>query len=147
MVKGFGEFLTSRRLVTDTALEEAQVVQRESQISWPLALVELGYLSRSELLKAAAAYAGYPYVDLFDYCVDLHALFVIPAHLMERYRVLPLKRTGRIVVIATSEPFDVLAEDHVRMNSGMQVEWVVAEPDQIEAGIARATEEAKGYYL
>jgi type IV pilus assembly protein PilB len=148
MARGFGEFLVTKHLVTAEQLQQAYGVQEESHLPLPRALVALGCLTESQMLQAAAAYVGYPCVDLSGYEVNLPALFVVPCHIVERYQVLPLWKRHRLLIMATCDPFNVIGEEAVRLfTSPLEVQWVVALTEQIEAGITNAKEATKDCYL
>jgi type IV pilus assembly protein PilB len=144
----FGEFLVERRLITREQLQQARAAQQQTgEPSLLSVLLDLGFITEDQALlgltagnpalQARATSIGLQSIDLAQFSIDPAALAALPAHVALRHRVLPLERQGSVLVVATANPGDVFAIDDVQRASGLQVRWVVAAPDQIEAGIAR----------
>jgi len=75
--------------------------------------------------KRAAELAGrigLPYDDLLDFRGDPELFRQIPVDVMVRYQFVPLERQGDVVVVAMSDPSNVLAVDEVELAIGAPVE-------------------------
>lgn len=136
-MKQLGEILLDEGLVTEGQLLAAldETMARGSSLG--RTLVELGVLTEGQLVKALANQVGMDFVDLDDYPVDRTALSLVPGALCRRYSVLPVALEGGSIVLATSDPGNVMAVDDVRSVSGMPVIPVIATHDNLLRAIDR----------
>ncbi|MET0989313.1 MAG: ATPase, T2SS/T4P/T4SS family, partial [Glaciihabitans sp.] len=96
-----------------------------------------GLVSAPQLASARAAQSGFPFVELADSSVDPSVVALVPASLCRRYEVLPIDRKGDTIVIAMTDPGDVMALDDVRASSRLRVSVAVAERADLLAAIDR----------
>jgi len=72
-----------------------------------------------------------PVVDLWSIDIDTKHLSEFPAEFLRTRRVIPLeKREGRLCV-ATANPYDIVAFDHLRIQTGLKIEPVLARESAI----------------
>ncbi|WP_431245487.1 GspE/PulE family protein [Leifsonia xyli] len=100
-------------------------------------LIDRGAISGAQVAKARAAQAGVPFVELVDYPVDRTAVSLVNGAVCRRHSVLPVSIAEGALVLAMSDPGDVLAIDDVRAAARMPVVAVVAEPEDLAAAIDR----------
>ncbi|MCG2800107.1 MAG: Flp pilus assembly complex ATPase component TadA [Cellulomonas sp.] len=136
-MKQLGEILLDEGLVTEGQLLAALDEQVSKGQSLGRTLVELGILSEDQLVRALAAQVGMKFIDLDDYAVDRAAVAVVPAALCRRYTVLPVAFVNGALLLATSDPGNVLAVDDVRTASSMPVTPVVATRDNLLRALDR----------
>jgi type IV pilus assembly protein PilB len=63
---------------------------------------------------------------------DNSLLNLIPEHLMRRYMLFPVKKTGKRLFIAMAEPFNILAIDDLRLFTGCDIEPLAAGKKEIK---------------
>lgn len=136
-MKQLAEVLLDEGLVTQSQLMSA--VDEQSHRGLPLGrtLVELGILSEDQLVRALAAQVGMMFCDLDEYPVDRTAVSTIPAALCRRYTVLPVGFADGYLLLATSDPSNVVAVDDARAASGYSVRPVIATYDNLLRAIDR----------
>ena len=102
------------------------------------ALLESGVITGDQLSRAVAQRFGLYHVDLTLFKTDVAAINVIPAQMARRLGVAPIgyDDTGRLLV-AMSDPSNVLALDDLKLRTGREVRAVVASPDDINGLIGR----------
>ena len=100
-------------------------------------LLLTGRVSDAQVASARAAQLGLPFVELTDYPVDRAAVSLVPPALCRRHGVLPITRDGDQLIVAMSDPGDVVALDDVRASSRMQVRPVVVESQDLRVAIDR----------
>ncbi len=100
-------------------------------------LIETGVVTESQVASARAAQLGLPFVDLTEYPVDRAAVALVPVPVLRRYNVLPIGRDGDRLLLAMSDPSNVLAIDDVRAAVRMQVRPVMAERSDLAAALDR----------
>ncbi len=136
-MKQLGEILLDEGLVTEAQLLAAIDEQTMRNTSLGRTLVELGFLSESDLVRALAAQVGMEYVDLDEFAVDRAAVSLVPGALCRRYTVLPIAIREGELILATANPGDVVATDDVRTMSAMPVRCVIAAYDNVQRAIDR----------
>jgi type IV pilus assembly protein PilB len=100
-------------------------------------LVDDGVVTEIELAEALAEAYGLQSVDLSMYPVDIAAATRIPMALSRRHRVLGIAIDDDEIVLAVSDPGDVLAIDDVRAATGLVVRPVVVARDELNKAVDR----------
>ena len=93
--------------------------------------VEMGLVSEEEALRAIGSELGMELVDLETAEVDLSLLAEIPQKLIHRHGLFPVGRRDGMVLIATSDPFDLYSLDEVAAALGTAIEPVLATREAI----------------
>ncbi|MGL5857143.1 MAG: ATPase, T2SS/T4P/T4SS family [Angustibacter sp.] len=138
-----GEVLIDEQLLTDEQLVHALAVQRSAQGSRKRlgqVVAELGYASESEIAEALAAHLQLESVDLSWVIPAADVVRLLPRAVADRTGVLPLDRhpDGGLIV-AASDPTNVLALDDVRMYTKASELYIVVAPEsQIRDHLTRA---------
>jgi type IV pilus assembly protein PilB len=96
-----------------------------------------GVISQVQVATARAAQLGLAFVELADKTADPIAVGLVPSALCRRHAVLPLVIEQGRLVLAMSDPNDVLALDDVRAAAAMPIRPVVAEHVDLLAAIDR----------
>ncbi|HEX2414872.1 MAG TPA: ATPase, T2SS/T4P/T4SS family [Thermoleophilaceae bacterium] len=101
-------------------------------------LLEAGAITGDQLARATAQRFGLHHVDLTLFKADVTALNVIPAQMARRIGAAPIgyDDSGQLLV-AMSDPSNVLALDDLKLRTGREVRPVVASPDDINGLIGR----------
>ncbi|MGH2759764.1 MAG: GspE/PulE family protein, partial [Actinomycetota bacterium] len=89
-------------------------------------------------LMLLAERLGYQFVDdLTDYAIDPDAWELVPHSILRRHRAVPIGFSGDIVVVAVSDPANIIALDDIRTSTGRELEILVARPEEVEEVIRR----------
>ena len=116
-----------------TALSEQQRLGR----SLGRVLVDMGYLSESQLVAALATQIGLPFADLSDYPVDAGAVALLPDAVARRHTALPIGYDDGRLVVAMADPANVFALDDIRSITRREIKPVVATKADLVAAINR----------
>jgi type IV pilus assembly protein PilB len=143
-VRALPDVLLQDGLVTPDQLEEAWDEHERSGAPLGRALVQLGHLSESDLVRALAAQIGMDFVDLSEHPVDAAAIALLDAAVCRRHTVLPIAVEDRRLVLAMADPGNVFALDDVRHATGREIRPVVATRDDLTAAIDRYCREDAG---
>lgn len=136
-MKQLGDILLEEGLVTEGQLLAAMDEQATRGESLGRVLVEIGVLTEAQLVQALARQVGMEFVELTEYPVDRSAVALLPGNVCRRYTVLPIAIAEGQLVLAMSNPGNVLALDDVRAITGRTVLPVVATHDDLVAAIDR----------
>ena len=101
-------------------------------------LVEAGALSGDQLARAIAQRFGLHHADLNVYKADVSALNLINIQAARRFNAVPIGfDEAGLLMVAMSDPSNVLALDDLKLMTGHEVRPVVASPDDIAGVIGR----------
>lgn len=126
------EILQNQNLLNDTQVETIlqSGVSGTDQIDMA---VELGYLEQAAALQAIGDSIGVDYVDLRTADIDLGLLEDFPTRLIYREQVFPIAVQDGLILIATSDPFDLYAVDEIAATIGKAVLPVLASSPEIDS--------------
>jgi len=125
-------FLERERV--DAAVEEGKASGRSPE----QVLLEGGAITGDQLARAVAQRFGLDHVDLTIYKTDVSALNSITPQAARRLNAVPIGRDDAgILMVAMSDPSNVLALDDLKLMTGSEVRPVVTSPDDIQGLIGR----------
>lgn len=131
-----GEIMLRRGLLDRRQLEVARGKVQEG-VSVLDSAVSLGFVDEEAALRAIADEVGLDYVDLDQTDIDLSLLQNFPTKLIYRQSLFPIRRNNGLLVVATSDPFDLYPIDEVASATGLSVTPVLAGRDDIAKLIKR----------
>ena len=119
-----GELLVQQGLISMDQLSIALAEQRHNNVPIGRLLVRLGFVTESAIRDIMARTIGQESIDLAQVVADSEALRMVPQEFARRNRVLPIAfdPAERVLTIATTEIFNVVAMDQLRAMLGPQVE-------------------------
>jgi len=101
-------------------------------------LLEQNAIDSNQLSRAIAERYGLDHVDFSNFNVDMAAANLLPIASARRYRAVPIGYADReTLLVAMSNPANVLAADDIQMATGLKTRLVVADPTDIDALIGR----------
>jgi type IV pilus assembly protein PilB len=125
-------------LVPRERVEEAIATSRSSGTTPEKALVEAGVLSHDGLARALAERYGLDHLDLGVFSVDMGAANLVTTAAAKRYQAVPVAFVDkRTLLVAMTDPSNVLAVDDIAIMTGYEVRVAVAAPEDIVALISR----------
>jgi type IV pilus assembly protein PilB len=81
---------------------------------------------------------GLPFVDLSEHAIDGSVVARVPGSVARHHVVLPVALDQGHLILAMSDPANVLARDDIRARTGLDIKVVVATRQDIQAAIDRA---------
>jgi type IV pilus assembly protein PilB len=136
-MRNLGEILVDQGIITPEQLADALTEQESSGRSLGRILVDRRMLTEKELVGALATQIGYRFVDLDDYEVDPRAATMIADSVLRRSVILPVGFEDGRLVVAISDPTNIVALDDVRTITKMDIRPVVATREDILAAIGK----------
>ncbi len=119
-----GELLVSRGVVTEDQVRIALTEQKRKQEHLGKILVRLGFATEAVIRDVLGGALGYDAVDLSRVVVDSDVVQLISKDVARRYHILALTMDddARVLTVAMSDPFNVIALDQVRSLLGGDIE-------------------------
>ena len=124
--------------ISDEQLRQAIDVQKETREPLAQVLTNMGLISEKEKARVLGRQWGIPFVDLGERQLDRDLLKLIPLHLMQRWKAVPVDRNGPRLVVAMVNPLDVYAIDQMRLVAGMDIESVITTAEDISAALGQS---------
>ncbi|MCP4650242.1 MAG: Flp pilus assembly complex ATPase component [PVC group bacterium] len=112
--KTIGSILKERGLITEDELKEGLESQNMTGLPLGRVLVNLGYITEKDLLKALGVQAKMETVELGRLQIPKEVLERIPGSIAKLYSILPIGIENNTLVIATSEPLNFSIFDDLR---------------------------------
>jgi type IV pilus assembly protein PilB len=124
----------ARREAVEAAVEQA----REQGRTTGQLLVEAGTIRRDQLARALAERFGVDFVDLSLFDIDMGAVNLLTPEVAKRYQAVPVGfLPDGSVLLAMSDPTNVLTLDEISMIISRQIRPAAAAPEDITALISR----------
>jgi type IV pilus assembly protein PilB len=138
--KDLGQILLERGVINQEQLSQALDVQRSAPGDIGRIIVDLGFVEGKEkdVLKARAEVLGCPYVDLTTTKVEQGAVNLVPEHLAKKYTIIPFKKDGMNLTVATADPTNPYMTGDLRVVTGCQIKMALASEDDILDAIRRS---------
>ena len=121
-----GDLLLREGLVTQDQLNKALQEQRQNGTRVGYNLVKLGFVKETDLTRMLARQHKMPAVDLSKFQVDPRVAKLIPGELALKHSVLPLKRDGRTLTVAMSDPASLAVLDDIKFITRLDIFPVIA---------------------
>ncbi len=132
------EYLIERGYLRPEQRDEALKVQQQTKTSdIGRVLVDLGFVGEREVTEGIAQEQGLGFVDLDRINVESSALNVVPERIARNHTVIPVKKEGATLFVATSNPNNIVALDDIQLASGCRAVPVLAVRGAIEDAIQK----------
>ncbi len=120
-----GDLFVKEGLITEQQLQEGLAEAKTSGHRIGYALVHLGFVAEEELTRMLAKQYRVPAVDLSKVNVDPKIIKLVPADVARKHLVLPLRRVGRMLTVALTNPTDFTAIDALKFITRLEIEPVI----------------------
>lgn len=132
-----GQILKEMELVTEGQIQEALAHQRKKGGAIGDILVELGYISKDELILAISAQNGMEVINLEDVEITPEVLEKVPATMAKAYAIVPVKFEDNTLIVAMSNPHDINVLDDLRYTLKCEVRGAIASEEQIRGALEK----------
>ncbi|MDI3317282.1 MAG: GspE/PulE family protein, partial [Bacillota bacterium] len=132
-----GDYLVEQGWIRPEQLQEALEEQRRSGRRLGEILVGRGAITRRQLQTALGAQLGVRPWDLRAAPPEPAVARRIPDWVARRYRLIPVRESGRRLVLAMADPTDLEAVEQVRLLTGQEVEPVLVDEEEVREAIGR----------
>jgi hypothetical protein len=133
-----GDLLVKAGVITDLQLKAALAEQSQWGGKLGDILVRMEFITEEVLVRALSKQTGIARADLAGEA-NQSAIKHVPAETAEEFNLVPLalKDEGRTLVVAMSDPGNVMVTDHLRSLTGCRIEAQLAGASAIRGAIAR----------
>lgn len=133
-----GELLVDADVITAAQLEIALAEQARTGRRLGRVLLDLGLATEESISRALASQSGVEHYDLEGVELDPEAVRLVPEDLARRRNLVPLGFENGSLVVAMSNPADIVAADDLARATDIRVSVAAASRRQIQRAIDRA---------
>lgn len=123
--------LHKRNLLNDKQLQEIHKLQQAKKLPTIKILLDKGWVPEKKIRGILKKDLMIDEVSLPEFQIDPAVLSLIPRSLCERQLVLPIKQENRRLLLAMADPMDMGLIDDLRFKSGLEIQAVMANVEDI----------------
>lgn len=133
-----GDLLVESGAISPEELDHALEEQKSTGLRLGETLVKSGAISEGKLLDALSDHLGLQIYSLSRYRPMPEALRMVPENVARRLHAIPLSvEDGNTLLLAMSDPLDIIAQDEIRMFTGMDIKVGITSPSEIDLNLER----------
>ena len=126
--------LVRRGVLTGAVVEEQLKVIENTTVPLKNILVEKKLVPEEELLRILSSLYSLQVVNLRNCAVDPSVVAQVPVRFAWYYKFMPIKITGKSVLVACSNPLDLKVQDEIRVHLALEPQIVLSrEQDVLDA--------------
>ncbi|MBF0498777.1 MAG: Flp pilus assembly complex ATPase component TadA [Candidatus Riflebacteria bacterium] len=124
--KRLGDILIEAKFLTDEQLKGALDESKKDKLRLGAYLVKKGLLTNKQLSVALSRQFDIPFIDLEESLVDPILATLLPKKLCYDQILCPVKKEENRIVVAMTDPTDIITIDHIEMMTGLRISPVVS---------------------
>jgi len=133
-----GDTLVLSGAITEDQLQLALKEQKSSGMKLGELLLQKKIITEGKLVEALGAQLKLEIYSLSRYRPMPEALRMVPQSVAKRLQMVPLSvEDGNTLLVAMADPLDVLAQDEIRMISGMELRIGIVSHSELERNLDR----------
>jgi len=129
--KRLGEMLVESNLLTDEQLKNALMEQKKAGVKLGQYLVRSGIVNENQIVDMLSRQLKIQKYQPEKYPLDLNLARMIAVDIAQKYQLAPLKKKGRLLTVATTDPLDINTLDYIEILTNAEVEPVVCTEREI----------------
>lgn len=123
--------LLNEHLITPEQLEDAKDKQIGAKLPLHEILIEMGYIDEDTLVKAVSKVFNIEIVNLSEQPVDPEILKLLPYDNAKKYGAFPLNKQDGKLVVAMSNPQDIIAVENIHEITGEVIKPVLCKKSEV----------------
>jgi type IV pilus assembly protein PilB len=130
-----GDLLKEYGFLDDEQLQKALEYQKVNNVRLGQAVVQLGFVTEDEVIRALSAKLGIPVIDLETARIDTNVVSLIPRSLAEKNLAIAVAEHDGHLHLAINDPLNFYGVEELQQVAGMPVELMIADRAGIENAI------------
>ena len=123
--KRLGEMLIEEGVLTEDQLKQGLAEHKKAGLKLGQCLIRKGAVSENQIVETLCAQLRLERWHPDKYPIDIDLARLLPLEMAQKYQVAPLKRKGRLLTIAMTDPLEISVLDSIEVLTNMEVEPVV----------------------
>lgn len=135
--KRLGDILVLDGVITEDQLYKALSLQKGTGNKLGAILIAQGWLTEDQLFRVLEEQYQIPYIDINTIYIDPKVPKLISEILARKHMAIPVKLDKNRLTIAMVDPLDIIAKDDIRITTGLEIEVVISQQQDIARAINR----------
>ncbi len=123
--------LIKENLITIEQLQDAKDKQIGAKKPIQELLIEMGFIKEEDFMKTASMVLNMPVINPNNENIDSSTVDLISCETAKRYGVFPVRKKGNTLILAMSNPQDIMALDDIKLMTKMEVKLVLSKKSDI----------------
>lgn len=140
-----GELLVRTGLISTEQFHHASEHQKANGGFIGSHLVQLGFISESDLLQTISEQYGVPIIELNSLDLDPSVLQMVPQNLAVKHTLVPVLQKDRSLTVAMADPTNIVALNDIKFITGLDIQVAIAPEREVKAAQDRAYESQTSY--
>lgn len=132
-----GEILVKQGLLKPEQLSAIVEDQKKSGLRVTAAIIQMGLLKENQILRALEKHFAIPGVEVNSFQIDQSVAALVPKEICEKNMLVPLQKAGTTLVVAFSDPSNIVVKEDLRFITRCRIQPVVATEVGIQAAIEK----------
>lgn len=132
-----GEILVRQGVIRPDQLAEALEHQKKNNFELSQAIIHLGLLKEIQIRKALEAHYKVGSIDVTAFEIDPEVISLIPRDVCDKFNVIPCQRAGGTLVVAFSDPSNLMVREDLRFLTKLKIQPAVSSPIAITNAIEK----------
>jgi type IV pilus assembly protein PilB len=137
MAQKLGNFLVREGIITAEQLENALREQKANGGMLGSNLVKMGFIEEAELMEFLSKQFGVPSTDPSKLDVDSDVIEMIPANIVQKYKIVPISLEGQTLTISMVDPSNIFIIDDIKFLTRKNIRVTVATESSIKLAMDR----------
>lgn len=136
--KRLGDLLISAGLLTEEQLNDALIMQKNSEVRERLGkvLINEGFITESQLIEALRMQLGIDFIDLGSFSIDPEMVEQLPKSIAKKHGIVPVRISHDTLYIAMKDPLDFMAIEEVRNATKKKVVPMISSEGAVDRAIS-----------
>ena len=129
--KRLGEMLVESKLLTEEQLKQALAEQKRAGLKLGQYVTRQGLLNENQIVDMLSLQLHIEKYHPDRYPINMDLSRLIPVEMAQKLQVAPLRKKGRLLTVAMTDPLDINALDTIEITANSEVEPVVCTEREI----------------
>lgn len=135
--KPLGQILKEMKLISEFDVQEALKLQKQKGGAIGKILADQGLITTDDLRNALGRQAGMEVIDLDKIEVSPELIDLVPANVVETYRVFPVAMENGTILLALADPMNVNVLDDLKFMLNADVRGAISDEDAVNRAIEK----------
>ena len=123
--KKLGELLVENSLLTEEQLSQALSAHKKSGVKLGQYLTRQGIVQESQVIDLLSNQLKIDQYSPDQFPVDIDLAILIPSDFAQKNQVVPIRKRGRLLTVALTDPLDINTLDAIEITTDSEVEPVI----------------------
>jgi type IV pilus assembly protein PilB len=138
------QILIDGNLITQEQLDRAMEIQKSNGGQLRQVLIDEGYITQQQLMVSLSEHLGIPPIDISKLKISEEVASLISKQVCRSCLVVPISKMGNTLTVAMADPLNVFTLDDLRLMTGMEIQPVISNPEDVEEKLSELFSSTKG---